>query len=187
MKTTSVVIEILIIGLQTIMWLALIVLSVFGYRWVRIDSGLLLALTLFVTAISYTLGVLFDNLWNRLSKIIDEPIRLKFFSVSEEAHSTRINVLFNNKNAVEFMEYIRSRMRIARASFYNFFLITICALIFITTQLQWVAAELRIKLITFVIISGVLLTVLALSTYRKIVHTYYKQISIIYKELVTKR
>ena len=187
MKTTSIVIEILIIGFQTLIWCILVVLSMFGYWWVNLNPDLLLGFTLFITAMSYTFGVLFDNLWNRISEPMDKHIRSLYFKDTKEVHSMRGSIFAENKQTVEFMEYIRSRMRIARSSVYNFPLITVAALVFITVQFQVVAPELRMKIIIFVLVSGALLTLLAVSAYRKLTHTYYKQILVLYKELGNKK
>ena len=186
MKTTNFVIEILITGFQVVIWMALIILSVFGYDWVKITSEELLSLTFFATIVSYPLGVVFDNVWGHLAEKIDRPIRKEYFREPDKLHGIRIKIFSANRNMAEFTEYIRSRMRVARASFYNFSLITLTSAVFIITQLGDIDTALKKKLFLFVVISGASLTFLAFNVYKKLVHTYYNQLSVINKEFSTR-
>jgi len=183
MNTTAIVIEILIGGLQTTIWLALIILSIFGYGWIQLNTvEKLLGLTIFIITISYTFGVLFDRLWDFLLQKPDEVIRNRYFSKSE-LYSMRVRIFSKSEPMAKFLDYIRSRMRIARASFCNFCLITATSLLFILTQLNHFDALLNLKLLLFTSTCGMLLALLAFYAWKKITNTYYKQMLTIYKGL----
>jgi hypothetical protein len=64
MGTTSLVVELLIIGFQVTIWVVLLLLSAFGYKW--IDFSLLTSwaglITIAFLAASYSLALVFDTL-----------------------------------------------------------------------------------------------------------------------------
>ena len=64
MGTTSLVVELLIIGFQVTTWVVLLILSAFGYRW--IDFSILTSwaglITIAFLAASYSLALIFDTL-----------------------------------------------------------------------------------------------------------------------------
>lgn len=183
MNTTPIVIEILIGGFQTTVWLALIILSIFGYEWIQLGTAeRWLGLTIFIIVISYTLGILFDRLWNFLLHKPDEMIRNKYFSKSE-LYQLRVRIFAKSETMASFLDYIRSRMRIARASLCNFCLITASSLFFILIRLNHLDVFLKWKLLLFTGICGALLILLAFYAWKSITNTYYKQVSNIYKEL----
>ncbi len=183
MNTTAIVIEILIGGLQTTAWLALIILSIFGYEWIQLSTAeRWLGLTIFIIVISYTLGVLFDRLWDFLLYKPDNVIRNRYLS-KLELYSIRVRIFSKSETMASFLDYIRSRMRIARASLCNFCLISATSFFFILTRLNHLDVFLKWKLLLFTGICGVLLILLAFYAWKNITNTYYKQVSIIYKEL----
>lgn len=64
MGTTSLVVELLIIGFQVATWIILLMLTIFGYQWIDIKfltdwAGLI---TLALIAASYPVGMVFDAL-----------------------------------------------------------------------------------------------------------------------------
>lgn len=182
------VVEILIGGFQTTVWLTLIILSIFGYEWIQLNTAerWLGLITIFILGISYVLGVLFDRLWDFLLGKLDKKIRTTYFDNSELLNSARVRIFSKSETMASFLDYIRSRMRIARASVCNFCLITVTSLFFILTRLNHLDVFLKLRLLVFTGICGVLLILLAFYAWKNITNTYYKQVSTIHQELFEK-
>ena len=146
MQATAIVAEILIVGLQAAGWLLLVVLSIFGPRVV--DRALPQS-DVVVGAIGlgavYVLGVLFDRiadtaitaLWKkgwgkrvrrRLEKRKkDQPDEPEYRSVGKK----RLFVMYHSGSGMgAFLEYQRSRHRIARATVFNVALAVPAAAVF---------------------------------------------------------
>lgn len=64
MGTTSLLVEIVIIGFQVLVWISLTVLTICGYKWIDLSSlkDWSAAIAVGLIAVSYTLGLIFDNL-----------------------------------------------------------------------------------------------------------------------------
>ena len=186
MNTTAMVIEILIVGLQTVVWLTLIVLTIFGYKWVPLEtlekwSG---PIVLFIIGMSYTLGILFDRLWDFLLHKSDKKIRAEYFNDSRPSlHDVRATVFSSSERMARFIDYIRSRMRIGRASTGNFCLITINSLLFVLIRLSGLENSIKFRLLVFISALGASLILLSLYGWKKLIRTYYKQLVIVYKTL----
>jgi len=65
MSTSTLLVEILILGFQVFIWISLIVAILFGYDWIPFSvlRDWIPILALFVVGFSYTLGTIFDNLF----------------------------------------------------------------------------------------------------------------------------
>lgn len=124
MKTTNLIVEFLIIGIQTSSWIILLFLCFFGLDWVSWNKikeigtpviGLILS-------ISYPLGVIIDNSADLfLSKKVKS---LKNFR--EEIQKSpiksvlRLRTLAGDSALTNLFEYQRSRIRLTRSTFVNF-------------------------------------------------------------------
>ncbi|MDX6474842.1 MAG: hypothetical protein QOH95_353 [Gaiellaceae bacterium] len=115
MATTALVSEILIIGLEAEAWLTVLVLAVFGSSWADVGAlkGWEALVTILVLATAYVLGILVDRLadsslrpWTRGK---DRP----GFALE------RLVVLHRSVGIGPFLEYQRSRVRIARGTLFN--------------------------------------------------------------------
>lgn len=82
MNTTSLFVELVVIGVGALAWVALLVLSVFGYDWVPLDPLLAAAATVPLLSVVYVLGIvsdrvadlLFDLVWTRTLRGHSLPI-----------------------------------------------------------------------------------------------------------------
>ena len=129
MNTTTLIVEILISGILTCLWLLLGIITAFS-------PGFLLgaaknypeAFAALAIALAYTVGVTFDRLWDVFTKPFDEKIRRSYFPSDDQLTTVRMQ-LFGRATALQgYMEYIRSRMRIARAAMCNLPLIGLAGL-----------------------------------------------------------
>lgn len=182
MKTTNMVVEIVVGGLQTTIWVVLLVLNVFGYEGF---SGIVLSnwlgLSILVLSLSYTLGVIFDKLWTRLGRRYDLKIRNdEGLSEKGELDRQRTYVFIQSEPAGQFLDSIRSRMRIARATFFNTMLIWFNLLYFIPT---WLAPENKSIVQIFSIVLCCMIACVAGYSWLNLIRTYYKQLKAFYKTL----
>jgi len=187
MGTTLLFVELLVTGLQSSVWIFLVFVMLFGGDWLNlIDFEKLSAwttlLTFFVLSFSYALGIMMDrvadfvfNKWNKRigKKVI--PNANRSFSVM------RFELGEDNESLNNQFEYTRSRMRIARASSINFALIATFSLVNIITYLD-LATNLKTRAIITTIIVGIILTSLAIYTWRELTTTYYELIKSNYKK-----
>jgi hypothetical protein len=124
MTTTAVFAEILVGGIGALIWVVLIALSIarpstadaaafFSHKdWAAPALPLLLA-------VAYALGIIVD-------RVADSLFRKAVRKAHKES-KTRLRVLARGDKVTDFIEYIRSRLRIARVTTLNLILITLTA------------------------------------------------------------
>jgi len=127
--TTALFAELVVGGVLTLTWMALFVITALGpsrltppFESSSVTAGLLLA-------VAYALGVVFDRVWDFLLDVsgVQKWLRGRKSDVvldSKLDRQRRQVFGADPKMAMEFVNYHRSRMRIARASIFNFSLIT---------------------------------------------------------------
>ena len=138
LATTAVVAEILIIGLEVEAWLVLAVLTVFGHEWLlELDGAKDFAtlLTLVALALAYVLGIVVDRLADTLADSFEDTKvgtrvkkklmkqRKKREPIKNESKpkiaTMRMRVMQASDGLTRFLDYQRSRWRIARATVLN--------------------------------------------------------------------
>lgn len=143
MTTTALFVEILVVGIQAMVWCILLVLAVTGYGWVddirKSLDGWETAASVVALTFAYPLGVIVDRVadlvfylippqdfvmkWERIRKDVDEA-----------PPDDRIRILLSTGKAWEFLEFIRARIRITRTTTLNCALITVAAIAFLESQ-----------------------------------------------------
>lgn len=169
MKETYIVFELVLVGFQVLIWVLLLVLSVFGYHWIHIDfvKDWATQLSFAALGIAYMLGVIFDKAiaslpfsWiiggGALTKMRDLPSPLEM----------RMQILARKAEVYEVLEKRINQHRLVRATVVNLTLISISAVIFFLTRLGF---NLRL-LIIFIFLSALFLG-LALFTGRRSAYT----------------
>jgi 8-oxo-dGTP pyrophosphatase MutT (NUDIX family) len=132
MSTTAVVAEILIVGLEAEAWLGLLVVTIFGSAWIDVDAASKFTpiLLVLMVATAYVLGVIVDRAadtgfkWfsgHRLGRWSNRT-----FGKSSEAwllpareQTMRTLVMRDGGPAAAFVDYQRSRLRVARGTAVN--------------------------------------------------------------------
>ncbi len=187
MTTTAIFAEILIIGLQASVWLALFVIWSFRVEVGRIDLSPLkdwsALITVFVVASAYTLGVAIDRLSDGLDGWADKKVREKRLPGSVRNYQKmRLRVMGLNNGVSAFIEYIRSRIRIARATVLNLVLILISAELLIAEQPDLLAGtEPWVTAVGYRRTAGALLVAAVVTSWYKLTGTYYKRIKDAYE------
>ncbi len=135
MPTIAVFAEILIVGLEAAVWVLLTILAIFGRDWVDLaelkDWETLV--TVLILASAYVLGVLMDRIANSVLWKL-KPDRAN--TPAREWATARLEIMAwaGGEGLTKFLEYLRSRVRIARGTFANFFLIALATLAFGLTR-----------------------------------------------------
>jgi hypothetical protein len=178
MKTTQIIIEHLIAGIQMLIWLALFVFSLTGTDWYtpeawHINSTAALAISV---AFVYPFGIIIDNIADRLLKGREKKIRA---SIPGGQQSMRKLLLqLDDADITDSFNYIRMRIRISRSACINFVMMTIAALTFVGAQLNGNDTYFAIALIF-----GPLLIFLSYFSWQLLTKSCYSKLAKRYKEL----
>ena len=177
MKTTAIFAEVLVIGLQAVVWLSLFALSFSGVSWVARDALAELPdwtplIAVFAIAFAYPLGIIVDRMADSIFHPLDLRIRAKVLRGSKPRPARmRLYILAKNEGVALFLDYIRSRLRIARSTSLNLVLLTLSAAVFLTTRN--LTGELEVIPL---VASGVMLGLASLFAWYRISRTYYKRL-----------
>ncbi len=182
MNMTNLFVEILISGFQTMIWLILLVLTIFGTSFLKLDTlQKIPSISILIIAFSYTFGVLFDRVWDALLKKEDKKIRGKYFKNNNVFHKKRCILFSESKTNAEYLDYLRSRIRIVRATLFNFFLIFFISLIFIVSHFSYM--KYYFICVIFIGFCGISFVSLSYYAWKKISNTYYIQIQHFFNNL----
>lgn len=131
MKTTSAVLEILVIGVQTAIWLVLAVLLTFDVDWVpatiKAVAGWETLIGVALLIVCYSAGIAMDRIVDCCFLRIGWRWPQFIESLSDRdtsADRSMVKILSHYERIVDYLEYIRSQLRVARAATVN------CPLIF---------------------------------------------------------
>jgi hypothetical protein len=188
MTTTVIFAEIIIIGLQASIWITLVLINLFGTKWININilKGWESLLTVFVLGIVYTLGIVVDRTSDSIFHSFDKKLRKKFISNKHLSVSEmRLRIMLKSESIAKFLEYIRSRLRIARSTSLNFFFITITSVIFLVKQSE-VNGNNIFSIVLLVASGGIVLMTFLGFIWVRITKTYYKRLDQAYKMMYEK-
>ena len=174
MNTTNIFVELVVIGFHSLFGIGIIVLALAGYRNLDTEKLLTINLALPVLALAYILGILIDRVSDRI--FISQDYKMRPSGSKEDLPSfltMRYYILHKSSDIYAQLEYIRSRLRIARASIFNFILLTIASLLFVWLQFgkSYPAQHLFIVSIIILII-GAVLTIASYQSWIGLVKSY---------------
>ena len=174
MTTTNVFAELLIIGIETLGWIALLILSLFGYAWIdfSIFNNLVIAIPL--AAAAYVLGIMMDRVSDVLLAGADHKIRKNVLGerVAQSFPQLRIYILAKSPFLSTDLDYLRSRLRIMRSSIVNFGLLAITAAAFILSRAP-VSVNTKFSAAATAFLAGVIFASLSFYAWRASSITYY--------------
>lgn len=148
MATTAVFAEILIIGLEVEAWLSLLLLTVFGTGWIELGAVQDFAslVTVGVLALAYVLGVVTDRLTDTLLDRCEKTkrgkrLKARFSKYGDglKGHQIswmRMTVMHRSDGMSRFLDYQRSRWRIARATVFNLALSGVFAALYLVVRTE---------------------------------------------------
>lgn len=131
MSTTALFVEILVAGLQALAVLAMLATVHWGtdpaLAFVKAYKEYAALITALVLASAYVLGIFVDRVadgfctWFRYSKHPPLP---------ESVGKVRLRIMQGSEGMAKFLDYQRSRLRIARATVFNLFVLIVASSIF---------------------------------------------------------
>jgi hypothetical protein len=192
MNTTTLFVELLIIGFQTCFWLSFLIslaIEDHHFNWlVQLandfgNQSLLVAVAVF--GIAYTLGVAVDKVAHFLVDLkLLEYFKGRFESFRrwleanedlEQDSNPRMmyaQIMSNTADMTGDVLYARSKVRILRASILNFLLITLTAAAFLAVNDVRVPWLNDVRISWLVLVAGLLSTLLFALTYLFTIHLY---------------
>lgn len=174
MNTTNIFVELVVIGFHTLIGIAIIVLGMTGYQNIDVEKLLTINLALPGLALAYILGILIDRISD--SMFIAQDYKMRPVGSEKDLPSfltMRFYILHKSNDVYAQLEYIRSRMRIARASVFNFVLTTIALLIFVWLQFgRTLATPNMVFASAIIIVIGAVLTYVSYQAWMGLVQSY---------------
>ena len=195
MGTTSLIVELVIIGFQTVVWLSFLLLSIWGVDWIdystfRDWSGVI---AIVLIAVSYSLGTMFDGLagaffnsWSyttaqKVSETIGrlEPKEGEVFR-QESPAKMRAYIVATNSSLHDNLEKMFNQNKLLRATSINLLLISLSVILFISTRIGFTW-----QLIITVLLL-ILLSVMSIWVWFRSYRTFYYELGMMYIALKKK-
>jgi hypothetical protein len=179
MNTTYLFVEIIISGIQCMVWILLFILTLTGADWLnnlsKIDlSNWMVLLSLVGLSFSYTLGIIVDRLGDWMFVAWDRTIQAKYLKGKTQTIAS-LRHKIDNTSYFKHIEYTRSRLRIVRSSTLNFFMTSIALILFIQ-KTNFMEASQKFLFSWVSLLAGGALTALSVYSWHTITHSNYKTI-----------
>lgn len=143
MSTTDLFVEIIVIGVGAMIWMGLLVMSIFGYSWLPSSQLFSIASLLPILAITYVFGIVIDRASDALfDKLWKPSLAQQFYPKDGDDYDDRRFIYLRSEQLAKLLEYGRSRLRICRGWTLNSLLIWLSLNIFILRQLSDTAIKL---------------------------------------------
>lgn len=157
MSTTSLFIEIVIIGYMGCAWLAVIFGITFGLPNTRLLLDVMakaqIPITVILTAFAYFFGILIDRLADSVLDGWDERIRKKIQSGNEPPVTTMQSILFvKSPESVQRFNYQQNRLRVVRAAILNLGILLLVSLIYVFIRVP--SNQIGVSLLSLLIVIG---------------------------------
>jgi len=179
MATTAIFAEILIIGFQAIVWLALASVTILGTQCVDVSvlKGWESLITLFVLAIAYALGIVVDRTADSVFHPFDRKLRKKYIPDSlPPVSEMRLQIMSESEGMAKFLDYVRSRVRIARSTALNLVLI-ICTFVLLSVTRRTISGSLsKVNFLAATVVVGAVVLTLTVFAWARITKTYYRRL-----------
>jgi MFS family permease len=175
MNTTNLFVELIVIGAGVIGWLLLLVVSLFGWKWVPIEQVFSTTALLPLLSLVYVLGIVADRIADTLFEYLwNDRLRREWFPNIDDYHNARREVLTGSERLSELLEYGRSRLRICRGWALNSVLIAAALNLFVWLRLAGTPAALPLSI--FGTILFLLFAAACSYTWRKLTLTEYRKV-----------
>jgi hypothetical protein len=185
MGTTALIVEMVIIGFQVLIWMSLLLITIFGYHWIDFsrlkDWSTIISIALI--GISYTLGIVFDSFIRSLFGPLEFRNPARFYDQDTvkpavSFYKMRAYINANNKEVSDDLTRRDYRNSLVRATILNMILITVTLLIMVLIKFGFLW-----KLVTIILFFSSFLIGIALSTWRKQTMAYYRYMIDVYEAL----
>lgn len=175
MGTTSLYVELVIIGLETMMWISSFFIYLTDIKYISLFEKILekIPASIFLLGILYILGLIIDRVSDRFFNKVENTIRASSGLVAASSI-----LIWKKSDQEEYFKFIRSKIRILRASSINAPLFTLSMVLNISRYYGW-----KTPLFVFVIIIGGILSAASLWGYVLTVKNYYNKAKILENEI----
>jgi hypothetical protein len=180
-KDTSIIFELVLIGFQMLIWVSLLVMTIFGYHWLNLDAlnQWSAQLSIALVGVAYMFGLIFDKAisslpyrWimggSALTETRDLPSPLEM----------RMQILAKRPEIFDTLERRINQHRLVRSTVINLTLISLSAMAFFITQLGF-----NLRLFIVFLLLSVLFVSLTLFTGRRSAETLYFELSQAHKAI----
>ena len=190
MSTTAIFVELLIVGIETFIWLGFLVSSLFGVKWFSFIGFLFekssLTSTILFVGLAYVFGIVFDEISDTLIEPWANRIRNSTREEKDpEVWDMQAYVFSRSEETAVKLDYMRSRLRILRSTIFNLILIVLFSLLFLWTTMI-VPTSNKVNITLFISIFGFSLLALVVFVYWRIAHAYWMRTRSLYKVLKEK-
>jgi hypothetical protein len=176
MNTTSLFIELLIVGIQACFWIILLVISFWGYNWIydiRLELNYWInLLTIALLTFCYTFGIIIDRIAVIILNTLDPIIysyfmKFTFISSKLELSVDKSEIEIHNKtNKIpEYIQFYNSRLRVLRGTSINLIFFIISAVVFVSFRNEFIFQTKFLIKIIFIIFFGFILLLPTISSY----------------------
>lgn len=178
MSTTSLFVELIVIGIGTLLALILTIMSIFGYEWILWEKIASPIMTVPLLSITYLLGIVIDRLADQIYRNRNRKLRQKQFDCNDKYHNARTYVYqFANERIIALFLYGRSRLRISRAWSLNCILLAIINPIDVWLRCDLISDNTKILITIFSTIFFGIGTLATYLTWRKLAQNDYKRLA----------
>ena len=177
MSTTDLFVELIVVGIGAMAWLALFALAVFGTGWADADWLFSLPALVPLLALTYVVGIVvdrvtdvaFDRLWGR-------ALYRRHYPGHESRaayYDDRRLIYMRAERLADLLEYGRSRLRISRGWAFNAAMLAVATNVFVWTRLE--DAAVRAPISAFATVFWVALAVGAWYSWRRLDGNDYRR------------
>jgi hypothetical protein len=133
MATTNLIVDFLVVGVTSFIWIAPILFFVQGDKWLSVFSNSGIVLGLIVLGFVYILGISLSRLADDLLDRFNDRWRDEVFGKNAKpSYHNKLNLIITKSDgAADYLSYRRSIIRITRA----------CSLNFLFGAIAWVLVE----------------------------------------------
>jgi hypothetical protein len=157
MNATNYVLELMIAGIFTFLWIGLLAFSFWGDDIpLEFVEGNTLMFTIVLLPILYVIGIITDRLTDELFERLF-PLRKKHFTNVEEHRKALSEVYVKSETLTKLYEYGRMRIRICRNWTVNGLLILVSLIAFIwsgSSGFEATVLKLQVTIFAFIILGG---------------------------------
>lgn len=195
MKTTQLFADLFIIGTQVVIWLSLLVASIFerdlAFLFNRLYEGntFKIFISTVIILACYVLGILFDEAWEQLLYKVSGWFKKgkaqeqkKVKQEIDEDWSKEAYVFARSASGTMQLNYMRGRYRIVRGSMFNMGLIILSSILYI-----WRVPEVGLRegltVSITIVIFGIVILALSRFVFLSLKEAYWLRVRGIYKAL----
>ena len=137
LKDTAIILELVLIGFQVLIWVSLLVLTIFGFGWVHLSSlkQWSTEISVGLVGVAYMLGLIFDKAVSALPYSWIVAGTRTSHEDSPSPLAMRVEILSKRPEVFEALERRINQHRLVRATVFNLALISVSALIFFMVRL----------------------------------------------------